>query len=70
MEDFKWILRSSSADAHISSDQQLASKVGINYCTLRSRFSNPGTLRLFELRALNDVLHFKDEDILKIVKGD
>ena len=66
--DFKWILKKSSAEAHISSDRVLCDRTGINYRTLRDRFSNPGTLRLFELWALLDVLNISDEDLLILLR--
>lgn len=69
MEDFRWILRKSSAEAHIKTNKELCKQTGINARTLRDRFIDPSSLRVFELRALNDVLNFSDEDLLKIVKG-
>lgn len=64
MEDFKWFILQQLANAHISSCPELCKQAGVNYRTLRDRFKNPFSLRLYELIALDKILNFTDEQIL------
>ena len=64
MEDFKWFIYQSLAGAHISSCAELCKKAGIKYRTLRDRFKDPSTLRLYEFIELDKILNFSDEQIL------
>lgn len=47
----------------------LAELTGINIQTLKSRIKDPGTLKVFEIRSLDRVLHFSDADRLLLVRG-
>ena len=54
----------------IASIQELSKKTKIEYTRLRKRFRDAGSLRLYEIRSLDDVLHFSDEDIVKLSRGE
>lgn len=70
MEDFKWMLRRYRAAAQIQSDSKLCSKSGISMRTLQNRYDDNGNaLTLFQLRNLDEVLNFSNEDLLTIVRG-
>lgn len=47
----------------------LADLTGIDIQTLRSRIKDPGTFKNYEIRSLDDALHFTDADILLLVRG-
>lgn len=68
MEEFKWFIYQSLAGAHISSCPDLCRKAGLKYRTLRDRFKNPSTLRLYEIIALDKVLNFSDEQLLSFYR--
>lgn len=68
MEDFRWLIKRQMAECHISSCPDLCSKVGINYRTLRERFNNSGSVRLYELRELDKILNFTDEQLLQLIR--
>ena len=55
--------------ADIPSYQELAKRTGIECTRLRKHIHNPSMFRLFELKSLDEVLHFSDEDLLTLVKG-
>lgn len=65
----KWLLRGYMAANHIETYNELAQRTGIKLRTLKRRISEPSTLLLYELRALDEVLHFNDEDKLKLFSG-
>lgn len=65
----KWMIKEYLCKARIESISELAKMTGITMRTLYDRISKPETLRMYELIALNDVLHFTDEDLLKLMKG-
>jgi hypothetical protein len=56
-------------DADLDNFTDLARETGIDYQRLNKRMADPHSFTVFELIALNDVLHFEDEDLLKIVRG-
>ena len=56
-------------DADIDSFTDLAKKTGIDYQRLNRRIADPHSFTIFELMALNNILHFSDEDLLKIIRG-
>jgi hypothetical protein len=56
-------------DADLDCFTDLARETGIDYQRLNKRMADPHSFTVFELIALNDVLHFEDEDLLKIVRG-
>ena len=65
----KWLLKEYMAANHIDNFKELARQTGIKLRTLRRRIDDPSTLLLYEIRALDETLHFKDEDKLKLISG-
>lgn len=66
----KWLLMRYMAIAHIDSMTELADLTGIARRTLYDRIKEPWTMKVFELKALDDVLHFSDEDIVRLSRGE
>lgn len=56
-------------DADLDNFTDLARETGIDYQRLNRRMADPHSFTVFELIALNDVLHLEDEDLLKIIRG-
>ena len=57
-------------EADIDNFSELSRQSGIDYQTLNVRIKeNPGTFRLYEIRQLDELLHFSDEDLLLITRG-
>ena len=56
--------------ADIDNFTQLAKETGIDYQRLNRRKADPHSFTVFELNALDDVLHFSDEDLLKLIRGE
>lgn len=52
----------------VESFKQLASLTGIKERNLEKKIVNPSMFRLYEIRALDEILHFSDEDMLKLVR--
>ena len=65
----KWLLKQYMAQAHIDSMEELAESTGISKRTLYNRIDNPRTLRIYELVSLDDVLHFTNDDLVRLAKG-
>lgn len=65
----KWLIRSYMCREHIESFSRLAELTGINKRTLFKRFDMPNTFRLYELKALDDVLKFSNEDLMALIRG-
>jgi hypothetical protein len=65
----KWLIQKYRAARHIESNNELASLTGIPLRTLQRRIKEPGTLLLYELRQLDEILHFTNEDKLRILTG-
>lgn len=57
------------AKAKVSSFRVLAKETGIEYRTLLNHIDEVENLRVFEIEALDQVLKFTDEDLLKLVRG-
>lgn len=56
-------------EADIGSNfSELSRATGIDYQTLNTRLKDPGTFRLYELRQLNRILNFSDEDLVLILR--
>lgn len=66
----KWLIEEYRVRAHIDSIEELAGRTGIDVQRLRKRIKEPQTIKLFELKALDKILHFRDEDLIKILKGE
>ena len=65
----KWLIKRYMVEAHIESLSELAKAAGIARRTLYDRIDDPGTFRLFEIMALDKILHFSDEDLTKLARG-
>ena len=65
----KWLIKRYMVEQHIDTLSELARESGIARRTLYDRMNDPKTFRLFELIALDDVLHFNDEDLAKLARG-
>ena len=68
MHKIKWMIKSYMALNRIESLHDLADKTGIKYTTLLTHLNEPSQLRAYELRALDEVLHFEDEDLLVMIR--
>lgn len=53
----------------IDSFTELSKLTGLCRQTLYDRINNPGSFRVFEIRMLDEVLHFSDEDLAKLIRG-
>ena len=56
-------------DCDIDSFIELSKRTGIDYQRLRRRLEDPHSFTVYELLALNDILNFSDEDLLKLIRG-
>ena len=65
----KWLIKKYMILAHISSLSELSRMSGIQYQTLQNHLKQVSSFRLWEIRLLDDVLHFSDDDMLKIIRG-
>lgn len=65
----KWLLKEYMALRKIDSLKQLSRDTGIKEGTLHLRIQKPTTLKVMELVALDNVLHFEDSDLLRLSRG-
>lgn len=65
----KWLFQSYMVKAHIRSFRELAKETGIEYRTLLNHLDNAQYFRVCELVALDEVLKFSDEDMMRILRG-
>ena len=65
----KWLIREYMAKHHIEGYMELSKLTGIKLTTLKDRLKYPENLKVFEILALNEVLGFSDEDLLKVLRG-
>lgn len=65
----KWLIKAYMCKAHIESISELAARTGMTRRLLYDRISNPQTFRVYELMALDEVLHFTDEDMMGLIRG-
>lgn len=56
-------------NADLDSFSELSRQSGIDYQTLNVRIKSPGTFRIYEIRQLNELLQFSDEDLLQLIRG-
>lgn len=66
--NLKKLLRRYMVDLDIDSFKDLAKDTGIDYQTLLDHIARPELFRRFEIKALDDVLHFEDEDLLRLIR--
>lgn len=65
----KWLLKEYMTKQHIETLSELSRRTGIEYQTLQNHIRDSGKFRVFELEQLDSVLHFSDEDLAKVVRG-
>lgn len=65
--NFKKLLRGKMVECDIDNFKELAKQTGIDYQRLRVRLEDPGSLRVFELRALKKTLNLGEDDILTVI---
>lgn len=65
----KWLFLSYMNKVHIRSFRELSKETGIEYRTLLNHIEKPQCFRIFELVALDEVLRFSDEDMMRILRG-
>lgn len=53
----------------IDNFRELSKVTGIDYQRLNRRIADPHSFTVFELISLDDVLHFNDEDLIKLIRG-
>ena len=68
-QNIKKTLRLYMIEADIENFTQLAKETGIDYQRLNRRIADPHSLTVFEILALDNTLHFTDEDLIKLIKG-
>lgn len=66
----KWLLKRYMSDARIESLTELAKEIGMTRKTLYDRINKPQTLKAFEIAALDKVLHFSNEDLAMLIRGE
>lgn len=66
----KWLLKKYMIQLHIKSFGDVADAVGMTRRKLYDRMDDPSTLKLYEIQALNRLMHFSDEDLLSLLKGE
>lgn len=65
----KKLLKFYMIDYDIDSFRELAKETGIDYQTLLDHIARPELFRQWEIRVLDEVLKFSDEDLLKLIRG-
>lgn len=65
----KWLLKRYMVEQHIDSFSALCRITGIAKRTLYDRIEEPNTMRIYELHALDEALHFSDEDMIRLTRG-
>lgn len=53
----------------IDSFTELSKLTGLCRQTLYDRINNPGSFRVYEILALDEVLHFTDEHLVQLIRG-
>lgn len=64
----EWILRDYMNKRHIRSFTELAKLTGIEYRTLLNHIRDVGSFKAFELAALDEVLKFNSEDLVRFIR--
>ena len=65
----KKLLKIYMIDYDIDSFRDLAKETGIDYQTLLDHIARPELFRQWEIKVLDKVLKFSDEDLLKLIRG-
>ena len=66
----KWLIKSYMVKAHINSVMELSAATGITRRHLYDILKDPYRLKVFEIKALDEVLHFSEQDLLRLVRGE
>ncbi|WP_185752638.1 hypothetical protein [Butyrivibrio sp. AE2032] len=65
----KFMLKQYMLSNYIESFRDLAKETGIDYQTLLDHIARPELFRQWEIKVLDEVLKFNDEDLLKLIRG-
>lgn len=65
----KKLIKHYMLDNDINSFTELSKLTGLCRQTLYDRIDNPESFRVFEILALDEYLHFSDEDLVKLIRG-
>ena len=66
----KKLLRRYMIEADIDNFTQLAKETGIEYQRLNRRIADPHSFTVFELISLDEVLHFENDDLILLIRGE
>lgn len=66
--DIKWLFKTYLVKRRIKSFSELSRITGIKYQTLMIRLESWETVHLYELRALDKILDFSEEDLLRLIR--
>lgn len=64
----KWLLKRYMCQQRIESISELSKRSGIKRQHLYNLINEPQRIKIFELKALDEVLHFEDKDLLKLMR--
>lgn len=65
----KKLFRRYMNEVDIETFKELSRASGIDYQTLNSHVKDPGMFRVCEIRRLDEILHFSDDDLLILIRG-
>lgn len=65
----RFLIKRYMLENFIESFTDLSKRTGIKYDTLNDHIKNPEKLRKSEIRLLDGVLHFTDEDLITIIRS-
>ena len=63
------IMAAALRTSKIGTSRQLAERSGMPYATLRNKFNNPGTIRLYDLAAWKPYCNFTGEEFAEIIRA-
>ncbi len=66
----KWLIKQYMATQHIESISELAKLSGLSRRLLYDRINDPTALKIYEINALDEVLHFSNEDLIFLLRGE
>lgn len=67
LKDVKKLFKRYMLENDIDTFKELAKETGIDYQTLLDHLARPELFRIYELRALHEVLRFSNEDLLFLI---
>ena len=69
-KEIHWLFRDYITKNRIAGGtKELASLSGINYATLNKRIEHPELFRAYEPKSLDEILHFENEDLLRLIRA-